>query len=123
MEELIKDIPKEYVITKLAITYIQYSGDGKTVNQRPVPDTAKFVSGPELVALGKNKEVLHRMEDFFRHNRLHIETEMQRRLGYCKARDLLRSLEINVARLALSKSFKKDFPTKAIGKISQDKIE
>ena len=123
LEELIKDIPKEYVITKLAITYIQYSGDGKTVNQRPVPDTAKFVSGPELIALGKNKEVLHMMEDFFRHNRLHIETEMQRRLGYCKARDLLRSLEINVARLALSKSLTKDFLTKAIGKISQDKIE
>ena len=32
MEELVKDIPKEYVISKLAVTYIQYSGEGKLVN-------------------------------------------------------------------------------------------
>jgi hypothetical protein len=123
LEELAKDIPKEYVLTKLAITYIQYSGDGKTINQRPAPDTAKFVSGPELIALGKNKEVLDLMEDFFRYNRLHIEAEMQRRIGRSRARDLTRDLEVNVARLALSKSLTKAFPTKAVGKINKEKMQ
>ena len=123
LEELVKNIPKEYVINKLAVTYIQYSGEGRTVNQRPAPDTAKFVSGPELVALSKNKEVLDLIEDFFRYNRVHIEPEIQRRMGNTKARDLVRALEVNVGRLALNKSITKDFPTKAVGKINKEKIE
>ena len=63
------------------------------------------------------------VEGFFLYNRLHIETEIQRRLGGTKARDPVRSLEINVARLALSKSLTKDFPAKALGKLNKEKMQ
>ena len=123
LEEVAKAIPEEFGITKNNLCYIQYSGEGRIVQQRPMPDTLRFISPAELTALGANKALLEMLEEFHHWNRTHIETEIAARLGALVARQSVRLLEENVTRLAINKGLKKDsFASKATGKLDNDKI-
>ena len=123
LEELIKAIPKDYPIARIIATMIQYSGDGKIIHQRPVPDSCRYISIPEMTALGNNTGVLKMIEDFFVYNRTHIETEIARRIGVNQARDWILHLELNVGRMSLTKALTGKFHTTTVGKISADKLE
>jgi len=123
LDELARAIPEEFGITKNCLCYIQYSGDGRIVQQRPMPDTLRFVSAAEMTALGANKPLLTMVEDFHLWNRIHIETEFKAIIGTAMARQNLVQLEENVTRLAISKGLRKGtFATKASGKLDGEKL-
>ena len=123
LEDLVKLIPRDFPLVRLILVMVQYSGDGKIINQRPAPDTCRFISVPELTALAKNPDLLAMLEQHLVYNRTHIETELSRRIGATRARDLSRELELNLCRLAINKSSTKAFATKGVGKASQEKFE
>ena len=56
-EEECKIITNKFPLTMLTTALLQLSGDGRVTNMRPTPDTARFISSPEMSALVNNTEV------------------------------------------------------------------
>ena len=127
-EDQINALPQEFVLLKLMTTLLHYNGDAKTVNQRPAPDVSRTISGPEMVALGKNKDMCVLLEDFFKDLRVKIEPALVGRINKTRARDLLRPLEFHVIRMAYSKGVAKapscdEFTPSVVGKPTMEKLE
>ena len=122
MEDVCKTIPLKHVLTKLITTLLQLSGEGRIINQRPAPDTARFISVAEMNAVAKDVAICETFERFCQWNRLNIEVEMRKTVGSVRARDLMLLLELNLGRLLFSKTLLKEYVSKAQGRITADKM-
>lgn len=122
LDELLKAIDADFTLVRLITIFLQYSGLGRQVMQRPAPDNARFILVPEMGGLGKNIEVLKYLEQFLVWGRTNMEPELSKVLGATRARDSLRQLEINAGLMAYNKALGKDFQTTNVGKISKDKL-
>ena len=83
---------------------IQYSGEQKMDQMRPLPDLSRTVVVADLVALAKNENnKLAFCEDLLGVNRCLTEKRLEKALGLPTAREWLYKLEVNMLRYALSK--------------------
>ena len=122
LEHLVTAIAHTFVIFRQTTTMVQYSGDGRVVNARPIPDNAAFILMTEVTAMGKNVPLCTMIEDFLRDLRVHVDPEIARVVGQSRARELVRHLELNATRMAFHKSLLPLFPVKSVGKVSPDKL-
>ena len=115
-----KDMPLGMFIT----TQLQYSGEVVVRNQRPTPDSAKFILTSEIASLMKNSDVCAAWEAFLRDMRVRVEPELKSMIGPVRAREIISQLEIWSGRMAYQKSqVAAEFAPKIGGKFSKEKLD
>ena len=118
----VASIPKNYPLTKLALTMAQYNPDVVLSQSRPLPDLCKFIVHAEIQALIRDEAKLQSMEHILAETRKICQGPLQERIGAKRTATMLRKFAIQVARLALSKSMAKTFPPGVSGKMTPEKL-
>jgi len=97
------NINKRFPLVRLNLAIGQYDPNHVEQKLRPQPDTAKFYSNVEVVALGKNADILNLGEETMKENRRIVEPILANKVVRAQALKHLRSFETNVVRLMLAK--------------------
>ncbi len=122
-EECIKNIGSQFPLFSVNATQIAYDRENVLPQLRPLADQCRFISVPELVAVGKNKERLEMCESIMRANRLQTEQVMTTNVSKRTARGLLRDFEHQVVRLAFNKTQHARFVSGVAGVPTTEKLE
>ena len=76
-----KTLGKESPLMLLAFTFVQYRGEVKLEQARPLPDVSRAVGLPELTSLVKDRTNLRMAEEMVRDNRKLLANELEKLLG------------------------------------------
>ena len=122
MGDTAKTLGKLYPIMMMGFTFIQYRGDLKFVQTRPLPDLSRTIGLPQLNVLMKDPTNLDVSETYCRDNRKALDAEFQDRLGKSRARSMFHVFEEAASRLLLSQSLNVEFDHNVSGKFSKEKL-
>ena len=121
--EASKHINKMYGLFLLNLAEVAYNTEGAEKQARPQPDIARFISLPEIITIGKNKERLDMCEPFMAETRKLGNQFMTGKVDKASTTSYLRLLEHQVVRLAMSKGPDVTFVTGVSGAPTVDKLK
>ena len=121
---VLEAVPKKFPLLRLAVTITQHCEDNVTQAVPPAPGVSRFISGAELTSVGSNTPLAASIEELFREKvRGEFEPWMIAKVDKRTARGYCRMLEVQIVRLAFSKSLHPKYPGGVAGKYSTDKAE
>lgn len=124
LSDVSKSLPANTPIVRMATVMVQYRGDQRLVQNRPMPDVSRVVTTPELNNVAsKMLPQLMATEKFLRENRKLLWKTISERLSERGAARLFHEIEEAAVRLMYSKSLKVKFEHKVSGKWEDAKLE
>jgi hypothetical protein len=114
LEVVIDNIKEQFPIIRMIVGMIQHDPDEVSKKIRPNADIGKLIANSEVIAIGKQTDLLERLETFIRECRMKLMAALTGngtplRLQRSQILNLFRPLELSLVRLTFSKVSKEQW--------------